>query len=391
MAPRGQALRWWFAALLLLLPLVTFWNLMVGSTHPSLTIGIGRPLHGVMPRVIPEFSLAAIRDGRFQKAIALKVGESLPIRPNLIRLNNQIAYSLFGELNVPGMLIGSQGQLIQQSYLSEYCARRVDMAAELANRMIPVLQDIQAYYKARGGIFLYVITPSKAAHLPEYFVGRVDCPSTEEARRSLVPAYAERLRKAGIAVFDAATFAHGLKGSYPIDLFPRGGVHWNAVGAARATQEIIKAINQQAGSQSLPQFDFDAAFNDTPKGSDRDLADLMNVLLPPIDYPTARLSYRMASSCSHPSMWSPAAVIGGSFMHGPTELLIREACMPGLNLYSYLHTRWGGAPYGLLQADLSQQDLQPLRDVKLLLLEENELMIGRSGYVDALKTLLGIK
>lgn len=378
-----------FAGLLLLLPVTTIWNFVVASSHPSFVIRVSRPLRGVTLPVTPELSFEAVRDGRFQRAVATIIGESLPIRPPLIRLNNQIALSLFGELNVPGMMVGAHGQLIETAYLSEYCGRRNDLAESLANRMIPILRNIQAYYKSRGGVFLYVITPSKAAHLPEDFVDRMDCPSTAAARTNQIPDYAERIRKAGIAVFDAATFIHGLKGTYPVDLFPRGGIHWNSLGVARSVLEILKAINQQIGDQNLPLFDFDVAISDVPQGSDRDLVDLINVMVPPLDYPVPKLTYRLAGACEAQPTRSEAAVVGDSFMHGPTELLTRAACLPKLNLYFYLRLgQFSGVPHMRVKPNLSDQDLLALRDVKLLLLEENESTIGRSNYVDALNQLL---
>jgi len=382
--------RWAFAALLLLLPVATIWNFAVASSHPALLIRVGLPLNGVTHHVTPEWSFAAFRDGRLQKAVATLVGEALPVRPPLIRLNNQIALSLFGELNVPDMMIGAHGQLIETGYLTEYCSRRGDQAEVLANRMIPILRHIQAYYKSRGGVFLYVITPSKAAHLPEDFVGLIDCPSTAAARINLVPDYAERIRQAGIAVFDAATFVHGLKGTYPVALFPRGGIHWNSLGVARAVREIMKAIDQQSGDDNLPLFDFDVAISNVPEGTDRDLVNLINVMAPPLDYPVPKLTYRLARACdAHPARFA-AAVVGGSFMHAPTELLTRAACLSRLDLYFYLRLgRFSGVPHGRVQSDLTERDLLALRDVKLLLLEENEGTIGRSEYVDALNRILG--
>ena len=80
---------------------------------------------------------------------------------------------------------------------------------------------------------VYVATLSKAAHLPEYFVDRVPCPSTPAARTQLVPDYINALRREGIHVVDTASLIHSLKGTYPFDLFPQGGVHRNDVGGAR--------------------------------------------------------------------------------------------------------------------------------------------------------------
>ena len=390
MAVRRQ-LKWWFAAFLLLLPLTTAWNLFVASSYPKLTIKLGRGLYGVTERSSLDFSWTSLREGKFQRAVATRVGESLPMRPFLIRLNNQIAFSLFEEVNAPGLMIGKKQQLIETTYLREYCSRKEDMAETLANRMIPMLLGIQAYYRSRGGAFLYIISPSKAAHLPEYFVGKFDCPNSVEARTTMIPDYAERLRKAGIAVFDAATFTHGLKGSYPVEMFPRGGIHWNGIGVARASIEIVKAINAQTGQETLRPFSFDYAVKGPPIGADRDLADLTNVLVPPLGYPTAKLTYQPADSCnSHPAQQLDAAVVGGSFMYDPSELLTHAACLSRLNLFFYLKLgRYAGSPQKREKEGLSDADLQPLLDVNLLLLEENEATVGRSSYAELFSRMLG--
>ena len=59
---------------------------------------------------------------------------------------------------------------------------------------------------------------------------------------------AAMLKNAGIHVVDTASLMHGLKGKYEIDLFPAGGVHWNAIGIAAADDAILAEINRQAGS-----------------------------------------------------------------------------------------------------------------------------------------------
>jgi len=389
MAARGQ-LRWWFAAFMLLLPLTTAWNLAVMSSYPKLAIKVGRKLDGVTAPVRPEFSWTAIRDGKFQRAVAVLVGEALPVRPFLIRVNNQVAFSLFNELNVPGLMIGEQRQLIEVSYLTEYCGRSERMAETLADRMIPRLLGIQDYYRSRGGNFLYVISPSKAAHLPEYFIGKIDCPNSVAARTTMIPDYAERLRRAGVAVFDAATFTHSLKGSYPVELFPRSGIHWDKIGVARASIELVKAINAQTGQETLRPFSFDYVVGGPPTGSDRDLADLINVLVPPLGYETAKPTYRPDNGCErHPARLIDAAVVGGSFMYEPSELLTHAACLSRLNLFFYLKmARYAGSPRLREQQSLSDADLAPLRNVKLLVLEENEQTVGRSNYVEPLSRIL---
>src|SRR4051794_9422958 len=270
-----------FCLLLVALPLATAWNLAVAPDHASLAIRIGPKLGGVTREAPVKLSWAALRDGSFQKAVTSRVTDAMPLRPLLIRINNEIRFELFGELTAPQVVRGAKGQLIERSYLEEYCARTEGQGATLAADIIPKLKDIQNFYRARGGIFVYLVTPSKAAHLPEYFVDRVPCPSTPAARAQLVPQYVGLLRQAGIDVVDTASLIHSLKGTYEVELFPQGGVHWNDIGGARAVSALVEAINRQAGHELVPPFTFSYALSGVTSGVDRDLVELLNGFFPP--------------------------------------------------------------------------------------------------------------
>jgi alginate O-acetyltransferase complex protein AlgJ len=216
-------------ASLAVLPLLSAWNLMM----PNRQVQIGPTLGGVTNEMPVIFSWSSIRGGSFQKAVANRITEAFALRRILIRINNEIRLELFGELTAPHVVRGAKGQLIERTYLDDYCTRTEGLGAELAAKSIPKLLDIQNFYRARGGLFVYLLSPSKAAHLPEYFVDRVPCPSTPAARAEFVGQYVSALKQAGIDVVDTATLIHSLKGQYDFDLFPQGGVHWND-SAARA-------------------------------------------------------------------------------------------------------------------------------------------------------------
>jgi hypothetical protein len=375
-----------FCLLLLALPLASAWNLAVAPNHPALAIRIGPKLGGVTRDAPVSLSWASLRDGSFQKAVSSRVTDAMPVRPLLIRINNELRFELFGELTAPQVFRGAHGQLIERSYLEEYCARTEGQAAKLAADMIPKLKDIQNYYRARGGIFLYLVTPSKAAHLPEYFVDRLLCPSTPAARTQLVPRYVNLLLQAGIDVVDTASLIHALKGQYEVELFPQGGVHWNDIGGARAVTAVVEDINRQAGRQMVPPFTFTYTLSGVTSGVDRDLADLLNVFFPPLTYLTPKVKFQTAVPCADtPARSIDAALVGSSFSHLPGQILIKDNCLLNLNVYYYMHLgRFGGVPYRELQRDLKDADLAHLRDAKIVILEENESAIARNGYVNEL-------
>jgi alginate O-acetyltransferase complex protein AlgJ len=379
-----------FCVFLLALPLASAWNLTIAPTHPALAIKIGPKLGGVTRDAPVILSWASLRDGSFQKAAASRVTDAMAIRPMLIRINNEIRFEVFGELTAPQVVRGGNGQLIERSYLEEYCARTEGQAATFAADIIPKLLDIQNYYRSHGGVFLYVVSPSKAAHLPEYFVDRVPCPSTPAARVQFVPQYVGLLRQAGIDVVDTAGLIHSLKGYYEVELFPQGGVHWNDIGGARAVTTVVEDINRQAGRQLVPPFTFTYTLSGVTSGVDRELADLLNVFFPPLAYLTPKVKFQPAAPCADaPARSLDTAIVGSSFSHLPGKILVEDNCLYGLNVYYYMRLgRFGGVPYHELQRNLQDADLQRLRDAKIMIVEENESFVARTGYVNELRKIV---
>jgi alginate O-acetyltransferase complex protein AlgJ len=383
-----------FCAFLALLPLGAVWNLVAAQYFPKRAIKIGPTLGGVTYDTSVVLSWPEIRDGKFQKAVVSRVTDAMPVRPLLIRINNEIRFHLFGEVTAPNVVRGANGHLIEQTYLDDYCSRTEGMGAKLAATALPKLKDIQNFYSAHGGVFVYVVTPSKAAHLPEYFVDRVPCPSTPAARAQLVPDYVGALMREGIHVVDTASLIHALKGTYPFDLFPQGGVHWNDVGGALAVSAVVEEINRLAGREIIPPFKFTYTMSQPAKGADRELADLLNVFFPPLGYQTPKVSFQPAVACAEsPARRLDVAMVGSSFGDLPSRILIEANCLERLQFYYYATLgRFGGAPYRELQRNLPESDLNVWRDAKVMILEENESFMASAkvGYVDQLRAVVNL-
>ncbi|PZA10893.1 alginate O-acetyltransferase [Rhodopseudomonas palustris] len=377
----GRWLRRFAAAAFVAMPAWTLWNLAV----PSHAVRIGPALVGVTQEVPFDLSLHGFLDGALQKAAALRIADAMPLRRTLIRLNNQIVYSLFGEITAPGILIGRDGELVQRSYLEEYCSRTIGQADAMADAAIPLLRDIQAYYRGRGKLFLYIVTPSKVADMPDKFTHLIACPSSPQARAELVPAYVARLRAAGIDVLDLATSTHAMQ-SDATPPFPRGGVHWNELAMARGSRQIVDAINAEAGRELLSPFSFTVTVSRPAEGRDRDLAELANLLVAPIDYPTPKLTFSHSPCAGREATRIDAALVGTSFIDPVSEVLTEQACLTKLGQYFYL--KLGRSRGGVRQDHLSDADLREVRDVDLMLLEENESLIGRQQYLSLLHQIV---
>lgn len=379
-----------FYAVVLLLPLLTVWNLIAAAWWPNLRVLIGPRLSGIVQILPLEWSVDAFRRGDLQKALTSRVTAAFPFQPILVRINNEIRMALFGETSSPSIVRGTGGELVEQFYTRAWCGITPDLAATRARATIPLLRDLQDYYKSRGALFLYVLSPSKAAHMPEVFPDSRKC-MDDASRAQLAADYSKLLRDAGIAVTDTATLIHDLKPSYTTGLFPRGGLHWNEIGLARAAQAVIADINRQSGSALVPTFDFTYTMTNKASGEDRDLADVVNMLFPRLAYPTPKVSFARATPCEAsqaPSL--DAAIVGSSFMSSMSGLLISEGCLRKLNFYFYLRqARHGGEPLRQLKANLTESDYAPLRDVRLMIVEENEAFLNQPAYyVEALRSYL---
>ncbi len=382
------------AAFLLLLPLLTLWNLAAQSLAPKLVIMIGPLLHGVTeasPR--PIWSLHSFADGSLQKALTSIITDAFPFRPLLIRINNQVRYKMFGYSGAPGVITGKNGQLIEKAYLDEYCARNLAAFEPKARDWAAKLKEIQDFYAARGKIFIYLITPSKVAYMPENFTRELSsCTNSERDRNGILPLYGQLLKDAGVHVVDAASLIHGLKGKYEIDLFPAGGVHWNAIAAANAEDAILAEINRQAGRTVAPKLSWRYTIVDRAKGTDRDLLDLLNVLSPNTRYATARVTYEPLKACDEmPAASLKAAMIGDSFAATLGQTLINDGCLSRLEGYNYLYRGLSAGPsYKTVKNRLAAPDILPLRDADIVIIEENESLLPASAHaMEFYRVILG--
>jgi len=383
LALRQPASRFAFIALLLLLPLISAWNMAVG---PQREIKIGPKLGGVTREDPIVLSWSSIWDGSFQKTVSSRIAEAFAFRPLLIRVNNEVRAELFGDLTAPYVVRGARGHLIGRLYLDEYCARTEDMGAKFAADIIPKLTTIQNFYRRSGGVFVYLLSPSKAAHLPEYFLDRFNCPSSQAARVQLVPQYVSALRAAGINVVAAAGLIHSTKGAYEVTLFSEGGEHWNDIGGALAVSAIVEEINRQAGRELVPPFTFTYTLTSAKSRADRELVDLLNVFFPPLGYLTPKLSFDQPASCAaHEAHELDIAVVGSSFGFLPSQLMIEHNCLSRLTFYYYaLLGVFGGQPFHELKRNLSEADFQRVHDARVMILEENESFVDRSSYIERL-------
>ena len=362
---------------LLLLP----WALVgVRWVWPGALAGAG--LAGVQrPVMQPTPTAADIWSGAFQRRYTAYFGQHVPLLAWAVALKNQLYFSVLHQSGTPGVIIGKHMQLFEPEYIDEYCSRNSAAILAGAEPWAIDLAQLQRWYAEQGRVFIYVVTPSKAAMEPQYIPGR--CRSPPSDRDALLPGWNAMLDRHGVRHVDAAGLVGAAQPNYPFAMFPRGGTHWNEVAAALATQAVVRAADRA----SLPPFAFTWHMA-APDDVARDLTDLLNLPSVRLDdqVPAVDIqSSKPAEPCRPPNI----GMVGGSFTFEIVWTLMRLPCPPAVAFYPYFNLMYAAFPGDVrVPVDPAQREDELLRRADIVVLEENEQVAMRSAHGPALYALI---
>ena len=378
------------AGFILFLFLANVWNFAIERDWPKLRIRSASPLAGVAKPKPGPWTLETFLNGETQKSVSTNLGRLSPIFPISVRAKNQLIYSLFGESAAPGVVIGRHDQLFEQFYIDEYCRRdgRAD-DARISAWARDILQTQQRVAQA-GKSFVYVISPSKAARYPEDLPLSAPCAARASDMPEKLPPYLAALRNSQVRFVDGANLVATRRANYPVALFPRGGTHWNSLAAGLTLQEIMRVAPSPLGV-----FNFSWRLAKEPHGTDRDLADLMNLLRPDLDYPTTEIaSTGLPGTCARQPR---VLAMGGSFVHQILAASMLSSCPPQVDYWFFMRTEDNGVELGHFRRPpgeigngarlpVDQDELDDnLRNADLVLLEENETNLSTMKQVGLLR------
>ncbi len=379
------------AGFLGLMLLINIWNAAVSVDWPKLRVRSAEPLWGISAPKPANWTLDAFLSGETQKAVSARVGQTQPVFPISVRIRNQFLYSLLGVSGAPDLLVGRERTLFEKSYVNEFCARGASPDASLVEEWAAKLKAIQESVEGQGKRFVYLISPSKAARNSHLLPLDLTCPARDAKVDKLAP-YRAALDARGVSYVDGATLMTEKASDYPITLFPRGGTHWNYLGAALAARELTRRLNGDGKESALPDYAFDWRPRDEARGTDIDLLRLMNLLWQDRHYPTAEITGRNARACDRRPLIFAA---GGSFTVEVLVRLIETPCKPIADFWHYVRHDPGNFGRGrhivesreAFDQESDQSQITPenfkkaLSGADVVLLEENESVIAEMGQV----------
>jgi hypothetical protein len=289
----------------------------------------------------PEWTAAGWMSGDFQRRADRWFANVVEPRGWVIPLTNQLFYSVFAKSHMYDrtIVIGRDGELYERTYVASYCEDAdagglgviVDSAARVG--------ELRERLSRRGKVMLVLVTPSKAAVVPERLPAAVCPPPSDPGarRRQLV----SELRASGVSVIDGHALAMAMKAEDPLPPFPHGGTHWSRVVGARVAAVAMREAGRQAdhdlGGLDVRRVRWDAA----PMKSDRDLADLLRLFVPPFDYPVGAAEVECRPTPG--GRGRTLVTVGGSFLYQVLEPITECGLFRQVEHYFYYdtsHERW---------------------------------------------------
>ncbi len=223
----------------------------------------------------PVFSWTDWFDGRFQMTYDKYLEDHIGFRDFLVRLTNQIDYSLYRIPHAEGVIVGKDDQLIEYDYIRAYTGGDY-IGEETIDRKIRKLKFIQEYLKNEKNIDLVLVfEPGKASFYPEYI------PDQYLDKVSELTNYSTFLKKAieyNVNFVDFRFYFNSLKGKTKYPIYPRYGIHWSIYGMTYALDSLIPYI-EDIRHIDLPDYSYDSLqIESTARRPDYDAGKALNLL-----------------------------------------------------------------------------------------------------------------
>lgn len=362
--------------MLLALPLALLW---LPWAQQCFRLADEWPLHGHSePSPAAEFTWESLLSGDFAQAFEQQLKELTGFRAHLIRLRNQVYFSLFDIAKANAVVVGKEGMLLDVEYIDAYYGSDFVGQDSLLRTMLR-WKELQDTLLRHGTHAVLVFAPGKASFFPESFPEHLRRPQRPHTNYAFMRHLCDSL---GVTTIDLKAHFHAMADTSRYPLFTRGGIHWSEYGATLAQVQLGSELGAML-QRPLDSIGLRIELSTVPRGTDDDIERGMNLLF---KLPRDTLAYAI-----------PAYSKTG---HAPTLLAIGDSYYWNLFLNGFRDRlcRHGGFWYYFREAHPNEVfqgrnvDQLTLREevlkneVLLLMMTEPQLRRFGWGSIEALHT-----
>lgn len=244
-----------------------------------------KPLGGsFIEKQNPDLSLKTWLSNDYQNQEEAYLNEHFGFRNWLVRLDNQMAYSLFNDAKTNGVVVGKDQFLFQQAYIDAYYGTDFIGKDKIVNK-ISEIKKISDLLHQKNIDLLIVFAPGKASYYPEYIPDHL---KRENKQITNYKIYRQEIQKNKLHFIDFKKWFSEMKDNSPYPLFPKTGIHWSSYGELLAADSLIKYI-ENLRHLKAPKIKINKVFiSDTTQYRDDDIEQSMNLIF---DIPDLKMAY----------------------------------------------------------------------------------------------------
>jgi len=236
------------------------------------------PLAGAQSSApLPGYSLKSWADGSFQRAYDQGLEDRIGFRPWLVRMKNQVEYSLFRKANATGVVVGRKAYLFEDDYIRSYTGRDY-LGDRFWNQKFRRMELVRDTLKSLGIELALVLEPGKASYYPEYIPKRKMRDALPSTNYKAIINNAEAI---AIPTLDINSLFVNRKAESSFPHFPKGGIHWSYSAMIEAVDTLLRFADnltpREIPAMSIEKGDITKSARDT----DNDLVEIMNLIFTP--------------------------------------------------------------------------------------------------------------
>lgn len=197
------------------------------------------PLNGayVQPKE-KEFTIEGWVNRTYQENKDSIFKYNLGLRPTLIRLYNQIDYSVFDKANMSDLLIGKENYMFSLGWTKSR-AGQMTLNDSLLDEVARKIKQVEDLMKANHQFFMFLIPPSKEELLSDFLPSDYQKEGAINDYKLLL----SKLDKHQVTYIDLNPFYTKLKLEKEYPVYSKTSVHWTMYGAHFTTLMLLDSMN----------------------------------------------------------------------------------------------------------------------------------------------------
>lgn len=246
-----------------------------------------RGLNGYAEKPVkPSLSLSTWTNGKFQEQEESYVNQVVGFRPDLIRLNNEINFSLYEKITAQSVVLGKDGYLFEEGYIHTALGK-VYLGKDSIAAKVKRLKALQERLAKQNTHLLFVIAPGKGS----VFFDKI--PDAYQPKRTIKTNYngfLKAFKQQGINYIDFQSYVINNRSKEKAPWMCQTGIHWSNYFETVAGDSIFNYCRKH-WQVKIPRMIIDQLTeNHTVHVTDFDIEESLNLIR---DLPNFKMKYPM--------------------------------------------------------------------------------------------------